>query len=76
MAKILIVEDDPHLSSLIRNLLVAERHTAETAVDGNDALEMLKMFKYDLVVLDWMLPEISRPRGRCSHPHAHFQVLD
>jgi DNA-binding response OmpR family regulator len=59
MAKILIVEDDPHLSSLIRNLLVAERHTAETAVDGNDALEMLKMFKYDLVVLDWMLPGMT-----------------
>jgi DNA-binding response OmpR family regulator len=59
MAKILVVEDDPHLSSLIRNLLVAERHVAETAVDGNDALAMLKMFKYDLVVLDWMLPGMT-----------------
>jgi DNA-binding response OmpR family regulator len=59
MAKILIVEDDPHLSSLIRNLLIAERHVAETAVDGNDALGMLKMFKYDLVVLDWMLPGMT-----------------
>ena len=42
MAKILIVEDDPHLSSLIRNLLIAERHQTEMATNGNDALGMLK----------------------------------
>ncbi|HEY9681241.1 MAG TPA: response regulator transcription factor [Oculatellaceae cyanobacterium] len=59
MAKILVVEDDSHLSSLIRNLLVAERHIAETAANGTDALSMMKVFKYDLIVLDWMLPGMN-----------------
>src|SRR5277367_1275431 len=56
MAKILVVEDDANLSALIRNLLTVERHVVELATDGDDAIGMLKVFKYDLVVLDWKLP--------------------
>jgi DNA-binding response OmpR family regulator len=56
MAKILVVEDDQNLSALIRNLLNVERHVVEVATNGDDAVGMLKVFKYDLVVLDWMLP--------------------
>lgn len=56
MAKILVVEDDEQLCELIRNLFVAERHTVETAMNGADAVQFLKMFKYDLIVLDLMLP--------------------
>ena|ERR1700691_1499595 len=59
MAKILVVEDDKDLAALIRNLLSAERHTVEIADSGADAVQLLKMFKYDLVILDWMLPGMS-----------------
>jgi DNA-binding response OmpR family regulator len=59
MSKILVVEDDKDLSKLISSLLHAERHTVETALDGSDAIEMLKMFRYDLIVLDWMLPGMT-----------------
>jgi DNA-binding response OmpR family regulator len=59
MAKILIAEDDPHLSALIRNLVMGERHVAECVNNGSDALGMLMMYKYDLVVLDWMMPGMT-----------------
>ncbi len=59
MAKILVVEDDKQLSSLIRTLLTTERHTVEAALNGADAVQMLKMFKYDLIVLDWLLPGLN-----------------
>jgi DNA-binding response OmpR family regulator len=59
MAKILLVEDDHDLASLISNILSIERHTVESVANGQEALGRLKMFKYELVVLDWMLPGLS-----------------
>jgi DNA-binding response OmpR family regulator len=59
LAKILLVEDDPDLTSLIANILHVERHTVETVVNGDEALGRLKMFKYELVILDWMLPGLT-----------------
>ncbi|CAM6000451.1 unnamed protein product [Sphagnum balticum] len=59
MAKILLVEDDPELATLIANILNVERHTVESVSNGQEALGRLKMFKYELVVLDWMLPGMS-----------------
>lgn len=59
MAKILIVEDDKDLSCMIADLLRAEHYMVETAGDGPTAQQMLRLFKYDLIVLDWMLPGLS-----------------
>jgi DNA-binding response OmpR family regulator len=59
MAKILLVEDDPDLANLIGNILHVERHTIETVSNGQEALGRLKMFRYELVVLDWMLPGMN-----------------
>lgn len=59
MAKILIVEDEKDLATLIENWLTREHHLVELAHDGTSALEKLKASTYDVVVLDWMLPEIT-----------------
>jgi DNA-binding response OmpR family regulator len=59
MAKILLVEDDRDLANLVVNILNVERHTVEAVTDGPEALGRLKMFKYELVILDWMLPGLS-----------------
>jgi DNA-binding response OmpR family regulator len=59
MAKILLVEDDRDLANLVVNILSVERHTVEAVTDGSEALGRLKMFKYELVILDWMLPGLS-----------------
>jgi DNA-binding response OmpR family regulator len=59
MAKILIVEDDRDLSSLVSDKLAAQHHLVEQAFEGKDGEERLRFYKYDLLILDWDLPQIS-----------------
>jgi len=59
MAKILLVEDEPDFSILIGEWLRSQHHIVEIVDNGEDALDRLKFYKYDVVVLDWMLPGIS-----------------
>lgn len=59
MAKILLVEDDMGLSRMVRDWLTFEHHLVETADNGRDGLDKLQFYQYDLVILDWELPEIS-----------------
>ncbi len=59
MAKILIVEDDLGLTRMVREWLTFEHHLVETSNDGQDGLEKLRSFEYDVVVLDWDLPLLS-----------------
>lgn len=56
MAKILIAEDDTQLSTLVEDWLKAELHTVELVENGNDAIDLLKLSKYDLLILDWNIP--------------------
>lgn len=56
MAKILIVEDEFDLSEPIRAYLTHEHHLVEVVNDGLEAAERLRFYKYDLIILDWMLP--------------------
>jgi DNA-binding response OmpR family regulator len=57
--KVLLVEDDPFLSSLLKNRLVKESIDVRHAKDGQEALDMLKDLKPDLILLDLILPKKS-----------------
>lgn len=59
MAKILLVEDDPFLSSLLKNRLAKEAFDISVARDGEEALNSLKANKFDLLLLDIILPKKS-----------------
>ncbi len=59
MAKVLVVEDEIDLSALINNWLSREHHLVEVVHDGSSALHKLKVAKYDVIILDVMLPGIS-----------------
>lgn len=59
MAKILLVEDEQDLSDLIREWLKADKHVVEVVSNGEDAVDRLKFYKYDVVILDWVLPRMS-----------------
>lgn len=59
MAKILLVEDNVDLARAVADTLKSERYAVETAHDGGDGLEHLKLTKFDLVVLDWELPDMT-----------------
>lgn len=57
MAKILIVEDDDSLRDALQLTLSMDKHIVDTAVDGAEAEFKLKSFDYDLLLLDWNLPD-------------------
>jgi DNA-binding response OmpR family regulator len=59
VAKILLVEDDMGLSRMVRDWLTFEHHLVETADNGRDGLDKLQFYQYDLVILDWELPEMT-----------------
>lgn len=58
MAKILLVEDDIDLSDTLKDWLECINHTVETAYNGPDALKMMLASQFDIIVLDWQLPDM------------------
>jgi len=59
MARILVVEDEKDLSKLIADWLRRDHHLVEQAFDGKSALGQMKSSSFDVIVLDWMLPEME-----------------
>jgi two-component system, OmpR family, response regulator len=59
LVRVLIVEDELRMASLIRRGLVHEGLSADVAGLGGDALWMTQAHDYDAVVLDVMLPDID-----------------
>ena len=57
--RVLIVEDELRMASLIRRGLVNEGLAADVAGSGEDALWMAPAHDYDAVVLDVMLPDLD-----------------
>ncbi|HEX7654808.1 MAG TPA: response regulator transcription factor [Verrucomicrobiae bacterium] len=55
-AKILLVEDEPGVALVVGDLLRAEGHLVDHAADGNRGLQMATDNRYDLLILDLMLP--------------------
>lgn len=58
MAKVLVIEDDVSLAKMISDWLSLEHHNTELVHDGTDAAARLKVYDYDLIVLDWELPGV------------------
>jgi two-component system response regulator MprA len=59
METILIVDDDARLLKMLQRTLVYEGYDVLTAEDGQKALDRVYDQHPDLVVLDWMLPELD-----------------
>ncbi|MCG2725476.1 MAG: response regulator [Elusimicrobia bacterium] len=57
--KILIVDDDPEISSLVQYALESVGHEIKLCENGRDVIDMLHDFKPDLLILDVMLPGID-----------------
>jgi two-component system, OmpR family, response regulator len=57
--RVLIVEDELRMASLMRRGLVQEGLAVDVAMSGEDALWMAPASDYDVIVLDVMLPGIS-----------------
>lgn len=57
--KVLIVEDEVAIVTLLRYNLEKEGFAVITAGDGEEAVNMVKEHRPDIVVLDWMLPKMT-----------------
>jgi twitching motility two-component system response regulator PilH len=56
MAKILVVDDSVTVAKFVEMVLTAEGHSLAFALDGDEALVQLKNDKYDLLILDVVMP--------------------
>jgi len=57
--RILVVEDEARLARLISRVLGEEGYAVETQDDGRRALLLALAEEFDLLIVDWMLPEMS-----------------
>ncbi|HXC93409.1 MAG TPA: response regulator transcription factor [Geobacteraceae bacterium] len=55
--RILVVEDEKKVASFIKRGLEEESYVVETAGDGEEGLTMALEKRFDLIILDWMLPK-------------------
>jgi two-component system OmpR family response regulator len=58
-ARILVVDDEPSIVDAVATALRYEGFDVEEAASGRDALAAVERFEPDLVVLDWMLPDVN-----------------
>lgn len=61
MSKILIVDDDLDLAERVRLWLSSQQHFVEVVHDGQQACEQLRLAQYDVIILDWELPNVCGP---------------
>jgi len=57
--RILIVEDEKKIADSLRKNFNDEGFDTKVCFDGSDALEVISKEKFDLILLDWRLPEIT-----------------
>lgn len=59
MARILVVDDEFEVCDILKRFLTSKGYTVDTAQDGSIALEKIKEFCPDVVLLDIMMPGIG-----------------
>lgn len=59
MARVLIVDDDPAILSMLDELLTDEAYETLLATDGHEAMAVARQEKPDLILMDLMLPVLD-----------------
>jgi DNA-binding response OmpR family regulator len=57
--KVLVVEDDPFFQRILFKRMGAEGYQVSAASDGREGMKAIVTFEPDLVVSDWMMPEVD-----------------
>ena len=57
--KVLIVEDDPFFLRVLHKRITNEGYLVMTAADGREGMKAIVTFEPDLVISDWMMPEVD-----------------
>lgn len=59
VARVLVADDDPNTVRLVTKRLMPEGFQVDSAADGQEALEKMEAGHYDLVLLDYKMPEVD-----------------
>jgi len=59
VAKILIVEDDPATLEALKSFLSAERHSVDSAPRAAEAIDFIRTYEYDVLIVDWEMPGMT-----------------
>ena len=57
--KVLIVEDDPFFMRVLHKRIQSEGYQVMTAADGREGMKAIVTYEPDLVISDWMMPEVD-----------------
>jgi len=78
-ARVLVVDDEPHILHYMRATLEAWGHRVETAADGEDAFERATLDRFDLIITDVRMPRLSGreffERLRAQRPEVAQRVV-
>jgi two-component system cell cycle response regulator len=79
--KILVAEDDQVSALILTRVLEKSGHSVEHATSGRHAWELAQSTSYDVIVSDWMMPEIEGlelcrlVRSQLGSPYTYFILL-
>ena len=59
--RVLVVDDEPGIASVVAEVLVLDGHVVEIAAHGGEALAKVRAHTHDLIVSDIRMPEIDGP---------------
>jgi sigma-B regulation protein RsbU (phosphoserine phosphatase) len=57
--RVLVVEDDPFFQRVLQKRLANEGYQVQVAGDGREGMKAIVTFEPDLVISDWMMPEVD-----------------
>ena len=57
--RVLVVEDDPFFQRVLHKRLTAEGYQVQVANDGREGMKAIVAWEPDLVISDWMMPEVD-----------------
>ncbi len=57
--RVLIVEDDPFFQRVLQKRLTAESYQVQVANDGREGMKAIVAWEPDLVISDWMMPQVD-----------------
>ena len=57
--RILVVEDDPFFQRVLLKRLAAEGYQVQAASDGREGMKAIVTYEPDLVISDWMMPQVD-----------------
>lgn len=57
--KILIIEDDKSISEMVKNYLIKDGFSVDTAFDGEEGVEKFLRGNFDMIILDIMMPKLD-----------------